>query len=50
MTAFNENVSGVDPITISPTIFWNFWEWQTTGETAASPTATVPAETEGAEG
>ena len=50
VTAYNENVTGVDPITIAPTIFWNFWEWETTGETAASPTATAPAETEGAEG
>jgi peptide/nickel transport system substrate-binding protein len=43
VTAFNKNVSGIDPIAISPTIFWNFWEWKTTGDTAASPTATAPA-------
>jgi peptide/nickel transport system substrate-binding protein len=29
LTAFNSNyVSGVSAIPISPTIFWNFWEWQ----------------------
>jgi len=51
VTAYRDTVSGIDPITISPTIFWNYWEWETTGDTAASPTATVvPEETEGAEG
>jgi peptide/nickel transport system substrate-binding protein len=29
LTAFNSNyVSGVSAIPISPTVFWNFWEWQ----------------------
>ncbi len=26
---FNARLQGVDPISISPTIFWNFWEWET---------------------
>jgi peptide/nickel transport system substrate-binding protein len=29
-TAFSKTLSGVDPITISPTIFWNFWTWKLT--------------------
>ncbi|UFU02293.1 ABC transporter family substrate-binding protein [Ruania suaedae] len=34
---FNARLQGVDPISISPTIFWNFWEWETdlTGDEAA---------------
>ena len=29
LTAFNSNyVSGVSNIPLSPTVFWNFWEWQ----------------------
>jgi peptide/nickel transport system substrate-binding protein len=29
LTAFNSTyVSGVSAITLSPTVFWNFWEWQ----------------------
>ena len=48
--AYADNVKNVSKSSIAPTIFWNFWEWETTGETAASPTATAPAETEGAEG
>jgi peptide/nickel transport system substrate-binding protein len=50
VTAVNDNVTGVDPITISPTIFWNFWEWETSGDTADSPTATEPAAADGTEG
>jgi peptide/nickel transport system substrate-binding protein len=23
----SSNVSGVNPITLSPGYFWNFWEW-----------------------
>ncbi len=45
VAAWNENVSGASTIALSPTIFWNYWEWDTTGETAASPVATeAPAE------
>jgi peptide/nickel transport system substrate-binding protein len=50
VTAFNTNVSGIDPISISPTVFWNFWEWSTTGDTAGEPEATTPAEEETTEG
>ncbi len=28
ITAASDKLEGVDPITISPTIFWNFWEWK----------------------
>ena len=29
VTAFNSNyVSNIDPIAISPTIFWNVWDWE----------------------
>ena len=30
VTGYNTELQGVDPITINPTIFWNFWEWSTT--------------------
>ncbi|WP_420112531.1 ABC transporter family substrate-binding protein [Pseudactinotalea sp.] len=32
-------VTGINPIQLSPTVFWNFWEWDTTGETAGEPTS-----------
>ena len=38
--AWNKNVMGVSPSSISPTIFANFWEWKTIGTTAASATST----------
>lgn len=28
VTAYSDKLSGVNPITIAPTIFWNFWEWK----------------------
>ncbi len=28
VTAFDESLQGIDPISIAPTIFWNFWEWK----------------------
>ena len=28
VTAFSDTLSGIDPITISPTIFWNYWDWK----------------------
>lgn len=28
VTAYDSKLSGIDPISISPTIFWNFWEWK----------------------
>lgn len=27
VTAYNSTLTGVDPIAISPTIFWNYWTW-----------------------
>ena len=38
--AWNKNVMGVSPSSISPTIFANFWEWKSIGTTAASATPT----------
>ena len=32
VSAWSSNLSGVDPIAISPTILWNFWEWEITTE------------------
>ncbi len=32
VSAWSSNLSGVDPISISPTVFWNFWEWEITTE------------------
>lgn len=29
-TAWSTNLTGVAPISISPTMFWNFWEWEFT--------------------
>lgn len=28
ITAASKSLSGVDPTTIAPSIFWNFWEWK----------------------
>ena len=28
VTASVKSLSGIDPVTISPTIFWNYWEWK----------------------
>ncbi|HRA06687.1 MAG TPA: ABC transporter family substrate-binding protein [Propionicimonas sp.] len=28
ITSYSEKLAGVAPITIAPTIFWNFWEWK----------------------
>lgn len=28
VTAHTEDLQGIDPISIAPTIFWNFWEWK----------------------
>jgi peptide/nickel transport system substrate-binding protein len=38
--AWNKNVTGISPSSISPTIFANYWEWKTTGTTATSATPT----------
>lgn len=28
ISAWSSNLQGVDPISIAPTILWNFWEWE----------------------
>lgn len=28
VTAYSKSLTGIDPVSISPTIFWNFWEWK----------------------
>lgn len=28
LTAFKDNISNVNSITVTPTMFWNFWEWE----------------------
>jgi len=28
VSAWSSNLTGVDPIAIAPTVFWNFWEWE----------------------
>jgi peptide/nickel transport system substrate-binding protein len=28
VTAYTSKLTGIDPIGVSPTIFWNFWEWK----------------------
>ena len=28
MTSYSNKLSGIKPIAITPTIFWNFWEWK----------------------
>lgn len=28
VTAYSDKLSGIDPITLAPTMFWNFWEWK----------------------
>lgn len=30
VSAWSSNLTGVDPISIAPTILWNFWEWDVT--------------------
>lgn len=37
VTAYRNTVTGIDPITISPTVFYGFWNWGTTGDTAEDP-------------
>ncbi len=32
IVAYNENISNVQPLSISPGIFYGFWEWQAGGE------------------
>lgn len=39
-------VSGINPIALNPTVFWNFWEWSTSGDTAGEPTSVEMTEEE----
>jgi len=34
LTWWDADVAGVDPSPLSPTYFWNFWEWEPVGATA----------------
>jgi peptide/nickel transport system substrate-binding protein len=29
INAYSKSLTGIDPVTIAPTIFWNYWEWKT---------------------
>jgi peptide/nickel transport system substrate-binding protein len=44
VTAYRNTVTGINPITISPTVFYGFWEWGTTGDTAGDPTSEEASE------
>lgn len=46
VTAFRNTVTGITPISLSPTVFYGFWDWGTTGETAGDPTSEEVAEEE----
>jgi peptide/nickel transport system substrate-binding protein len=35
VTAYDDTLQNVSTIPLSPTIFWNFWEWETTGSAEA---------------
>lgn len=39
VTSYRNTVTGITPITISPTVFYGFWDWGTTGDTAGDPTS-----------
>ena len=43
---YRNTVTGISPIQLSPTVFWNFWEWETTGDTASEPTSEEMTEEE----
>jgi peptide/nickel transport system substrate-binding protein len=32
VTAYSDRVTGIDPSILAPTIFWNAWDWEVTGE------------------
>ena len=36
---FRNTVTGLAPIQLSPTVFWNYWEWGVSGDTAGEPTS-----------
>ena len=47
VVAWRNELTGVQMIPISPTIFWNFWEWEISAEdTLEGPTEEAPAEEE----
>jgi peptide/nickel transport system substrate-binding protein len=35
VTAYDDTLQNVSTIPLAPTIFWNFWEWETTGSAEA---------------
>lgn len=39
VTAYRNTVTGITPISLSPTVFYGFWDWGTTGDTAEDPTS-----------
>ena len=43
---YRSTVSGINPIALNPTVFWNYWEWTTTGDTAGEPTSQEMTEDE----
>ena len=46
VTAYRNTVSGINSNTISPTVFYGFWEWSTTGDTAGEPTSEEATESD----
>ncbi|WP_050761666.1 ABC transporter family substrate-binding protein [Beutenbergia cavernae] len=36
---YRNSIEGINPIALSPTVFWNYWEWDVTGDTAGEPTS-----------
>jgi peptide/nickel transport system substrate-binding protein len=48
VTAFRNTVTGITPISLSPTVFYGFWDWGTSGDTAGDPVSEEA--TEDAEG
>ena len=50
VVAWRNELTGVQMIPISPTIFWNFWEWEISADdTLEGPTEEAPAEEESEE-
>jgi peptide/nickel transport system substrate-binding protein len=47
VTAYRNTVTGITPITISPTVFYGFWDWSTSGDTAGDPTSEEATDSEG---
>jgi peptide/nickel transport system substrate-binding protein len=47
VTAYRNTVTGITPITISPTVFYGFWDWSASGDTAGDPTSEEATDSEG---